>query len=335
MSVNYQSLGLVNTRTMFAAAIQGGFAVPAYNFNNMEQLQAIIMACLETQSPVIIQVSKGARDYADRTLLGHMAHGAVAMMRREAAEKQIGEIPIALHLDHGNSYDLCVSCIESGFSSVMIDGSHLPFDENAALTRKVVDFARLHDVTVEGELGVLAGVEDDVSAESHTYTRPEEVENFVSRTGVDSLAISIGTSHGAYKFKVGQTPRIRLDILNEIERRIPGFPIVLHGSSSIPQDAVETINRCGGSLKDSVGIPEEQLREAAHSAVCKINIDSDGRLVMTAKIREIFSRKPEEFDPRKYLGPARDALLAMYCRKNRDVLGSAGRAPEIMRTLKG
>jgi fructose-bisphosphate aldolase class II len=334
MSVHFRSLGLVNTRAMFAAAVQGGFAVPAYNFNNMEQLQAIIAACLETQSPVIIQVSKGARDYADRTLLSHMAHGAVEMMKREAGEKGSGEIPIVLHLDHGDSYDLCVSCIESGFSSVMIDGSHLCYEENTTLTRKVVDYAHLHEVMVEGELGVLAGVEDEVAAERHTYTRPEEVEDFLSRTGVDSLAISIGTSHGAYKFKVGQSPRIRLDILHEIERRIPGFPIVLHGSSSIPQDAVETINRYGGRLKDSAGIPEEQLRNAARSAVCKINIDSDGRLVMTAKIREIFSRTPEEFDPRKYLGPAREALREMYARKNREVLGSAGRAPEIMRAMK-
>jgi len=333
--IHYRSLGFVNTRVMFAVAVRAGFAVPAYNFNNMEQLQAIILASLETRSPVIIQVSKGARDYADRTLLGYMAHGAVEMMKREAAEKGFGEIPIALHLDHGDSYELCVSCIESGFSSVMIDGSHHVYEDNAALTRRVVDFAHLHDVTVEGELGVLAGVEDEVAAESHTYTRPEEVEDFVSRTGVDSLAISIGTSHGAYKFKAGQSPRIRLDVLHEIERRIPGFPIVLHGSSSIPQDAVETINRCGGSLKDSVGIPEEQLREAARSAVCKINIDSDGRLVMTAKIREIFSRKPEEFDPRKYLGPAREALREMYARKNREVLGSAGRAPELMTALAG
>lgn len=334
MNVHYTSLGLVNTRMMFAGAIRGGFAVPAYNFNNMEQLQAIILACLETQSPVIIQVSKGARDYADRTLLLHMGHGAVEMMKREAAEKGAGEIPIALHLDHGDSYDLCVSCIESGFSSVMIDGSHLPYEENATLTRKVADFAHLHDVTVEGELGVLAGVEDEVSAAAHTYTRPEEVEDFVSRTGVDSLAISIGTSHGAYKFKAGQTPALRLDILHEIERRIPGFPIVLHGSSSIPQEAVDTINRYGGRLKDSAGIPEEQLREAARSAVCKINIDSDGRLVMTAKIREIFALKPEEFDPRKYLGPAREALFSLYRRKNLKVLGSAGQAPEIMGAIK-
>ncbi len=329
MNVHYASLGFINTKTMFTAAINGGFAVPAYNFNNMEQLQAIVMSCLETQSPVILQVSKGARDYADRTLLSHMGRGAVEMMKREAAEKGIGEIPIALHLDHGDSFELCVSCVEMGFSSVMIDGSHLPYADNAALTRKVVDFARLHNVTVEGELGVLAGVEDDVAARRHTYTRPEEVEDFVKRTSVDSLAISIGTSHGAYKFKPGQKPEIRLDILRKIEKRIPGFPIVLHGSSSIPQDAVATINRYGGRLKDSIGIPETQLREAARSAVCKINIDSDGRLVMTAKIREIFALKPEEFDPRKYLGPAREALCIMYRDKNLNVLGSAGRAPEI------
>ncbi|MBU2260931.1 MAG: class II fructose-1,6-bisphosphate aldolase [Proteobacteria bacterium] len=335
MKVHYAALGLVNTRAMFAAAIRGGFAVPAYNFNNMEQLQAIVMACLETQSPVIIQVSKGAREYADRTLLRHMGQGAVEMMKREAAEKGVGEIPIALHLDHGDSYELCASCIESGFPSVMIDGSHLPYEDNAALTREVADLAHRHDVTVEGELGVLAGVEDEVAAAAHTYTRPEEVEDFVTRTGVDSLAISIGTSHGAYKFKAGQTPSIRLDILGEVERRIPGFPIVLHGSSSIPQEAVDAINRYGGTLTGSAGIPEEQLRAAARSAVCKINIDSDGRLVMTAKIREILALKPQEFDPRKYLGPAREALLSLYRGKNKNVLGSAGRAPEIMRALRG
>ena len=330
MGINYKELGLVNTRVMFAAAVKSGFAVPAYNFNNMEQLQAIVMACLETQSPVILQVSKGARDYADQTLLRYMGQGALEMMRRIAHAKGLGEIPIALHLDHGDSYELCVSCIESGFSSVMIDGSHLSYEENVAVTAKVVEYAHRFDVTVEGELGVLAGVEDDVSAEHHTYTRPEEVQDFVAKTGVDSLAISIGTSHGAYKFKPGQKPEIRLDILREIEIRIPGFPIVLHGSSSIPQEAVETINRFGGQLKDSIGIPEDQLRQATQSAVCKINIDSDGRLVMTAKIREIFAEKPEEFDPRKYLGPAREALKAMYMRKNREVLGSAEQAPRIM-----
>ena len=334
MIVNYEDLGLVNTRVMFAAAIHGGFAVPAYNFNNMEQLQAIVTACLETQSPVILQVSKGARDYADQTLLRYMGQGALEMMRRIADTTGLGEIPIALHLDHGDSYEICVSCIDSGFSSVMIDGSHLSFDENVAVTGKVVEYAHRFDVTVEGELGVLAGVEDDVSAEHHTYTKPEEVENFVARTGVDSLAISIGTSHGAYKFKPGQKPEIRLDILREIEKRIPGFPIVLHGSSSVPKEAVETINRFGGNLKDSIGIPESQLRKATQSAVCKINIDSDGRLVMTAKIREVFAENPEEFDPRKYLGPAREALKEMYMRKNREVLGSAGQAPRIMEMLR-
>ncbi len=333
MQILYSSLGFVNTKAMFAAAIRDGFAIPAYNFNNMEQLQAIVMACLETQSPVILQVSKGAREYADRTLLSHMGRGAVEMMKREAERNGIGVIPIALHLDHGDSVDLCVSCIETGFSSVMIDGSHLSYEENAALTRQVVEYSHHHNVTVEGELGILAGVEDEVTAARHTYTRPDDVEDFVKRTGVDSLAISIGTSHGAYKFKAGQKPEIRLDILRDIERRIPGFPIVLHGSSSIPQDAVATINRYGGRMKDSIGIPEEQLREAARSAVCKVNIDSDGRLVMTAKIREIFALQPEEFDPRKYLGPAREALLDLYRGKNRNVLGSAGRAQEIMKEL--
>lgn len=329
MTIHYTSLGFMNTKPMFAAAMQGGFAVPAYNFNNMEQLQAIVMGCLETQSPVILQVSRGGRDYADRTLLTHMGRGAVEMMQREAGERGVGGIPIALHLDHGDSFELCVSCIESGFSSVMIDGSHLSYAENVNLTRRVADFAHLHDVSVEGELGVLAGVEDEVVATRHSYTRPEEVEDFVRKTGVDSLAISIGTSHGAYKFKAGQKPEIRLDILREIERRIPGFPIVLHGSSSIPQAAVAAINRYGGRLKNSIGIPEAQLREAAGSAVCKINIDSDGRLVMTAKIREIFAQTPAEFDPRKYLGPAREALRSLYAEKNKNVFGSAGRAPEI------
>jgi fructose-bisphosphate aldolase class II len=332
--INYRDLGFVNTRKMFEVAMKKGFAVPAYNFNNMEQLQAIIMACLESQSPVILQVSKGAREYADQTLLRYMAQGAIEMMKRVAKEKGLGEIPVALHLDHGGDFEICKSCIEYGFSSVMIDGSHLPYEENVALTRKVVEYAHQFDVTVEGELGVLAGIEDDVKAEHHTYTRPEEVEDFVSKTGVDSLAIAIGTSHGAYKFKPGQKPEIRLDILHEIEKRIPGFPIVLHGSSSVPQDAVETINKYGGNLKAAIGIPEEQLREAARSAVCKINIDSDGRLVMTAKIREIFATKPEEFDPRKYLGPAREALKQMYIAKNKNVLGSAGQAPEIMKLLQ-
>jgi fructose-bisphosphate aldolase, class II len=334
MPTNYKDLGFVNTKVMFQAAIKGGFAVPAYNFNNMEQIQAIVMACLESQSPVILQVSKGARDYADQTLLRYMGQGVIEMMKRVSKEKGIGEIPITLHLDHGDTYETCVSCIDTGFSSVMIDGSHHPYEKNIEVTKKVVEYAHKYDVTVEGELGVLAGIEDEVSAEKHTYTQPEEVQDFVQKTGVDSLAISIGTSHGAFKFKPGQKVEIRLDILKEIEKRIPGFPIVLHGSSSVPKDAVEIINKFGGKLKDSIGIPEQQLRDAAKSAVCKINIDSDGRLVMTAKIREVFATKPEEFDPRKYLGPARDALKAMYIEKNKNVLGSAGKAPEIMAMQK-
>jgi fructose-bisphosphate aldolase class II len=323
MAVSYQDLGLVNTRELFKKAVQGGYAVPAYNFNNLEQLQAIIMAAAETLSPVILQVSSGARKYANQTLLRYMAQGAVEYARELGQGRNV---PIVLHLDHGDSYDLCVSCIETGFSSVMIDGSHLPYEENVALTRKVVEYAHRHDVTVEGELGVLAGVEDDVSSETHTYTEPDEVEDFVKKTGCDSLAISIGTSHGAYKFKPGQKAEIRLDILKEIETRIPGFPIVLHGSSSVPQDLVKKIVLFGGKMDDAVGISEDQLREAAKSAVCKINIDSDGRLAMTAAIREVFANQPGEFDPRKYLGPAREALKAMYKHKNDMVLGSSGHA---------
>ena len=321
--VDYKSLGLVNTRELFAKAVKGGYAIPAYNFNNMEQLQAIIQACVETESPLILQVSKGAREYANQTLLRYMAQGAVEY----AKEINNGKlIPIVLHLDHGPDFETCKSCIDFGFSSVMIDGSHLPYEENIAETRKVVEYAHAHDVTVEGELGVLAGVEDDVKADTHTYTRPEEVEDFVKRTGVDSLAIAIGTSHGAYKFKPGDDPKIRLDILAEIEKRIPGFPIVLHGSSSVPQDLVKIINENGGKLKDAIGIGEDQLRAAAKSAVCKINIDSDGRLAMTAAIRKVFNEKPGEFDPRKYLGPARTSLKELYIRKNKEVLGSAGHA---------
>jgi len=320
--VKFTDLGLVNTKEMFKKAFSGGYAIPAYNFNNMEQLQAIMMACAETNSPVIIQVSSGARKYANATLLRYMAQGAVEMTRKDLKSN----IPICLHLDHGDTYELCVSCIEYGFSSVMIDGSHLPYEENVALTKKVVEYAHKYDVSVEGELGVLAGIEDEVKAEKHTYTQPEEVQDFVSKTNVDSLAISIGTSHGAFKFKPGTKPEIRLDILHEIEKRIPGFAIVLHGSSSVPQDLVKQINAAGGKLKDAIGIPESQLREAAKSAVCKINIDSDGRLAMTAAIRKAFIDKPEEFDPRKYLGPARDALKEMYKHKNINVLGSAGKA---------
>jgi fructose-bisphosphate aldolase, class II len=331
MSISYKDLGLVNTKEMFAKAVEGGYAIPAYNFNNMEQLQAIIQACVETKSPVILQVSSGARKYANATLLRNMARGAV-----EYAKELGYEIPITLHLDHGDTFELCKDCIDNGFSSVMIDGSHYPFEENIALTKKVVEYAHAHDVTVEGELGVLAGVEDDVVAEKSHYTKPEEVIEFVSKTGVDSLAISIGTSHGANKFTPEQCthnadgilvpPPLRFDILEEIEKKLPGFPIVLHGSSSVPQEHVATINKYGGTLKDAVGIPEEQLRKAAKSAVCKINIDSDGRLAMTAAIRKTFVEKPGEFDPRKYLGPARDELKKLYMHKNVNVLGSAGKA---------
>ena len=321
--INYKDLGLVNTRDMFAKAMKGKYAIPAYNFNNMEQLQAIIMACVESQSPVILQVSSGARKYANQTLLRYMAQGAVEYAKELGKGKGI---PIVLHLDHGDTFELCKSCIEYGFSSVMIDGSHHAYEKNIELTCQVVEYAHKFDVTVEGELGVLAGVEDDVKAEHHTYTQPEEVEDFVKKTGVDSLAISIGTSHGAFKFKPGQDPKIRLDILREIETKIPGFSIVLHGSSSVPQDLVQIINQYGGKMKDAIGIGEDQLREAAKSAVCKINIDSDGRLAMTAAIRKAFAENPAEFDPRKYLGPARDALKALYIHKNEKVLGSAGHA---------
>ncbi len=320
--VNYKDLGLVNTREMFRAAVSGGYAIPAYNFNNMEQLQAIVIACAQTRSPVIVQVSKGAREYANETLLRYLALGAVKM------SEDMGErIPIALHLDHGDSYELCVSCIENGFSSVMIDGSHLPYEKNVELTTRVVEYAHRYDVTVEGELGVLAGIEDEVSSEVTHYTKPEEVEDFVKKTGVDSLAISIGTSHGAYKFKPGAgVPELRFDILEEVERRIPGFPIVLHGASSVVQEYVETINRYGGKIEDALGVPEEQLRRAAASAVCKINIDSDGRLAMTARIREALAKDPSNFDPRKYLAPARTELIKMIKQKNTSVLGSSGKA---------
>ncbi|MGI6719066.1 MAG: class II fructose-bisphosphate aldolase [Bacteroidales bacterium] len=325
--VNYKELGLVNSRELFVKAMKGQYAIPAFNFNNMEQMQAIVSACVETRSPVILQVSSGARKYANQTLLRYMSQGAV-----EYAKELGCNIPIVLHLDHGDSFELCKSCIDMGFSSVMIDGSSLPYDENVALTKKVVDYAHKFDVTVEGELGVLAGIEDDVVAEKSTYTKPEDVEDFVKKTNVDSLAISIGTSHGANKFKPEQCtrsadgklipPPLRFDILEEIEKRIPGFPIVLHGSSSVPQDKVGIINKYGGNIVDAVGIPEEQLRKAAKSAVCKINIDSDGRLAMTAAVREVLATKPEVFDPRKYLGPAREALKELYKHKIVNVLGS-------------
>ena len=323
-TVHYTDLGLVNTKEMFRKAMKGKYAIPAYNFNNMEQLQGIILGCVESMSPVILQVSGSARKYANPTMLRHMAMGAVQMANEAGAD-----IPIALHLDHGDSFELAKSCIDSGFSSVMLDGSHHPFDENVELTKRVVDYAHEREVTVEGELGVLAGVEDEVSHDVSHYTKPEEVEAFIAGTGVDSLAISIGTSHGAYKFKVKpgeKVPPLRFDILEEIARRVPGFPIVLHGASAVVPEYVRMINRYGGKIEDAVGIPEEQLRKAAGSAVCKINIDSDGRLALTAVIRKILAETPTEFDPRKYLGPAREELIKMVKLKNEEVLGSAGRA---------
>jgi fructose-1,6-bisphosphate aldolase, class II, various bacterial and amitochondriate protist len=319
---------------MFKAAMAGKFAIPAYNFNNMEQLQAIVLGCVESDSPFILQVSSGARKYANQVLLRFLAQGAVAMIRSMGSK-----LNFALHLDHGDTVELCKSCVDTGFSSVMIDASHHPFEKNIEETRKVVEYAHQHDVTVEGELGVLAGIEDDVVAAKSIYTQPEDVEKFVKATGVDSLAISIGTSHGAYKFKPAQCkrnakgilepPPLRFDILEEVEKRIPGFPIVLHGASSVVLKYVEMINKFGGKLDDAVGIPEEQLRRAAASAVCKINIDSDGRLAMTALIRKVLGENPKEFDPRKYLGPARDELKLLIAEKNRNVLGSAGHGKEI------
>ena len=306
---SYKELGLVNTREMFAKAVKGGYAIPAFNFNTLEQMQAIVQAAVETKSPVIMQVSKGARNYANGTILRYMAQGAVEYAKELGCENP----QIVLHLDHGDSFEL--------------------YEENIALTKKVVEYAHQYDVTVEAELGVLAGVEDEVASEVSHYTKPEEVVDFSTRSGCDSLAISIGTSHGAYKFtpeqctrdpKTGKLvpPPLAFDILHEIEKQLPGFPIVLHGSSSVPQDEVDTINKYGGKLPDAVGIPEEQLREASRSAVCKINIDSDSRLAMTAAIRKHFVEHPGDFDPRQYLKPARENMKKMYIHKIVDVLGS-------------
>ena len=327
--VSYKELGLVNTKKMFAKAVKGGYAIPAFNFNTMEQMQAIVQAAVETKSPVIMQVSKGARKYANPTILRYMAQGAVEYAKELGCKKP----QIVLHLDHGDSFETCKSCIDMGFSSVMIDGSSLPFQDNIKLTKKVVAYAHKFDVTVEAELGVLAGVEDEVSAAESHYTKPEEVVEFATKTGCDSLAISIGTSHGAYKFKPEQCtrdektgklvpPPLAFDVLKAIEKKLPGFPIVLHGSSSVPQEHVDTINKFGGKLPDAVGIPEEQLRKAAKSAVCKINIDSDSRLAMTAAIRKHLAENPGHFDPRQYLTPAREAMKALYIHKICKVLGS-------------
>ena len=333
--VSYKELGLVNTRELFKKAIAGKYAIPAFNFNNMEQMQAIIQACVEQKSPVILQVSSGARKYANQTLLRYMAQGAC-----EYAKELGYNIPIVLHLDHGDTFELCKSCVDYGFSSVMIDGSAHSYEDNVALTKKVVEYAHEHDVTVEGELGVLAGIEDEVSHETHSYTRPEEVEEFVKRTGVDSLAIAIGTSHGAYKFKPEQCtrnaqgilvpPALRFDILEEVSKKLPGFPIVLHGSSSVPQEYVKMINENGGKMPDAIGVPEEELRQAAKLSVCKINIDSDIRLAMTGTIRKFFNDYPSKFDPREYLKPARANVKEMVRHKLINVLGCAGKAEECL-----
>ena len=315
-------MALVNTTEMFKKAYEGGYAIGAFNVNNMEIIQGITEAAMEKKAPLILQVSAGARKYAKHAYLLALAKAAI----------EDSGIDLALHLDHGADFEICKACIDGGFTSVMIDGSHHAYEDNIALTRKVVEYAHAHGVVVEGELGVLAGVEDDVVAEHSSYTRPEEVEDFVNRTGVDSLAISIGTSHGAYKFTAKQCtrnaegilvpPPLRFDILEEIEKRLPGFPIVLHGASSVPQEYVKEINELGGKLPDAVGIPEEQLRQAAKMAVCKINIDSDIRLAMTAGIRRTFANEPGVFDPRGYLSVARDEVKKMVKHKIVNVLGS-------------
>ncbi|MDR1734893.1 MAG: class II fructose-1,6-bisphosphate aldolase [Oscillospiraceae bacterium] len=307
---------LVTTRKMFADAYAGGYAIGAFNVNNMEIIQGIVQAGQKLNAPLILQVSKGARAYANHTYLVKLV---------EAAEATTG-LPIALHLDHGPDFETCKSCIDGGFTSVMIDGSHHPYETNVELTKKVVDYAHSKGVTVEGELGQLAGVEDDVNVSEHSYTQPDQVEDFVGRTGVDSLAIAIGTSHGAFKFKPGQKPQLRFDILAEVSRRLPEFPIVLHGASSVVPEFVAEINQYGGAMDDAIGIPEEMLREAAKSAVCKINIDSDLRLAMTAAIRKYMALNPSHFDPRQYLAPARDAIQKMVEHKIETVLGCAGKA---------
>ncbi len=309
---------LVTSTEMFKKAYEGGYAIGAFNVNNMEIIQGITEACKELNAPVILQVSKGARAYANRTYLIKLV---------EAAEIETG-LPICLHLDHGDSFETCKSCIDDGFTSVMIDASSKPFEENIAITRQVVEYAHAHGVVVEAELGTLAGIEDEVkvSAEDSSYTRPEDVQEFVERTGCDSLAIAIGTSHGAYKFKPGTKPQLRFDILEEVQRRLPGFPIVLHGSSSVPQEYVKMINENGGNMPDAIGVPEDQLRKAASMAVCKINIDSDLRLAMTGTIRKYFHDHPADFDPRQYLKPARANIKELVKHKLVDVLGCDGKA---------
>ena len=310
---------LVNTKEMFKKAYEGGYAVGAFNVNNMEIVQGITEACQELKAPVILQVSAGARKYANHTYLVKLV---------EAAVKECPDIPIALHLDHGASFDICKACIDGGFTSVMFDGSSKPYEENIEEARRVAEYAHKYNVTVEAELGKLAGIEDDVKVEDDKaqFTDPDEVQDFVTRTGVDSLAIAIGTSHGAYKFKPGQKPQLRLDILQEVANRLPNFPIVRHGASAVVAEFVEMVNKYGGQMPDAIGIPEEMLREAATMAVCKINIDSDIRLAMTAAIRKYLVENPSHFDPRQYLSPARDAVKNMVAHKINTVLGCAGKA---------
>ncbi len=327
-------MAIVTSKEMFRKAYDGGYAIGAFNVNNMEIIQGITEAAIEEHAPLILQVSSGARKYAKHVYLMKLIEAAIA----DAEESAGFDLPICVHLDHGDTFELCKSCIDGGFTSVMIDGSSKTFEDNITITRQVVEYAHDHGVVVEGELGTLAGVEDDVnvSAEDSSYTRPEQVEEFVSKTGVDSLAIAIGTSHGAYKFTAAQCtrnkdgilvpPPLRFDILAEVSKRLPGFPIVLHGSSSVPQEFVKIINENGGKMPDAVGIPEEQLREAARSAVCKINIDSDLRLAMTASIRQYFNEHPDHFDPRQYLKPARANIKKLVQHKLVDVLGCSGKA---------
>ncbi|MGL4402944.1 MAG: class II fructose-1,6-bisphosphate aldolase [Fusobacteriaceae bacterium] len=319
MGYNYKELGLSNTREMFVKANKEGYAVPAFNFNNMEMMLAIVEACAEMGSPVILQCSTGALKYMGKEVAPLLAKAAV-----DHARAMGSDIPVALHLDHGPDLEAVKTCIEAGFSSVMIDGSHHNFEDNIRISKEVVEYAHKHDVTVEGELGVLKGIEDDVVADDHQFTRPEEVEEFVKRTGVDSLAIAIGTSHGAHKFKPGEDPKLRLDILVECERRLPGFPIVLHGSSEVPAKYIEMMRTYGGEISDAMGIPASELRGGAKSGVAKINVDTDGRLAFTSGIRKVLATNPKEFDPRKYLGAAKEEMKAYYKTKVVDVFGSEG-----------
>ncbi|MCL1808034.1 MAG: class II fructose-1,6-bisphosphate aldolase [Oscillospiraceae bacterium] len=313
-------MSLVTTKDMFKKAYEGGYAIGAFNVNNMEIIQGITDAAIEEKAPLILQVSSGARKYAKHVYLMKLIEAAI-----EDAKNQGVDLPIAVHLDHGDTFELCKSCIDGGFTSVMIDGSHHSFEDNIKLTKQVVEYAHAKGVTVEGELGQLAGIEDDVNVADHAFTEPDQVEEFVSKTGVDSLAIAIGTSHGAFKFKPGQKPQLRFDILEEVTKRLPGFPIVLHGASSVIPEFVQMVNQYGGQMPDAIGIPEEMLRQAAKSAVCKINIDSDLRLAMTATVRKHFAENPGHFDPRQYLTPARSAIKDMVKRKLTNVLGCSGK----------